>query len=96
MAFNCCNAAAIFMLFFTCVSSHNVVPCPPKTTPSMPPSVAAKCPKDTLKFGVCGSWLGLAHEVIGTPPSKECCVCVLQLRPMHLVLRLKYLLPLAC
>ncbi|PPE00155.1 hypothetical protein GOBAR_DD02808 [Gossypium barbadense] len=62
MAFNCCNAAAIFMLFFTCVSSHNVVPCPPKTTPSMPPSVAAKCPKDTLKFGVCGSWLGLAHE----------------------------------
>ncbi|KAG8475052.1 hypothetical protein CXB51_031863 [Gossypium anomalum] len=76
MAFNCCNAAAIFMLFFTCVSSHNIVPCPPKMTPSMPPSVAAKCPKDTPKFGVCGSWLGLVHEVIGTPPSKECCTLI--------------------
>ncbi|KAJ0110663.1 hypothetical protein Patl1_00223 [Pistacia atlantica] len=32
-----------------------------------------KCPKDKLKFGVCGSWLGLVYEVVGTKPSKQCC-----------------------
>ncbi|XVF79848.1 hypothetical protein PTKIN_Ptkin15bG0023000 [Pterospermum kingtungense] len=69
------------ILFFTCVSSHKVVLCPPppKTTPSSPPSAPNKpsqCPKDTLKFGVCGSWLGLVHEVVGTPPSKECCTVI--------------------
>ncbi|XVF33529.1 hypothetical protein REPUB_Repub17cG0176500 [Reevesia pubescens] len=84
MAFRGAKAAALFVLmnilFFTCVSSHKVIPCPPpKTTPSSPPSVPKKpdkCPKDTLKFGVCGSWLGLVHEVIGTPPSKECCTVI--------------------
>ncbi|KAL0693168.1 hypothetical protein Bca4012_060348 [Brassica carinata] len=35
-----------------------------------------KCPRDTVKFGVCGSWLGLVHEVIGTQPSQECCSLV--------------------
>ncbi|EOA21681.1 hypothetical protein CARUB_v10002104mg [Capsella rubella] len=53
-------------------------PCPPppavKSCPPPPAKQAAmKCPRDTLKFGVCGSWLGLVYEVIGTPPSKECC-----------------------
>ncbi|KAL5571911.1 hypothetical protein UlMin_021508 [Ulmus minor] len=51
------------LLFFTCVSSKEV-PCPPKATP-LPPSVPkkqGKCPKDTLKFGICGSWLGLVSE----------------------------------
>ncbi|KAJ0053816.1 hypothetical protein Pint_00202 [Pistacia integerrima] len=51
------------------------VPCPPKISPS-PPSVPMKpekCPKDKLKFGVCGSWLGLVYEVVGTKPSKQCC-----------------------
>ncbi|KAK8487298.1 hypothetical protein V6N13_093431 [Hibiscus sabdariffa] len=81
MAFSGCNASTIFvlinMLLFTCVSSHKVVSCPPppKPTPS-PPSATAKCPIDTLKFGVCGSWLGLVHEVVGTPPSKECCTLI--------------------
>ncbi|KAF3440019.1 hypothetical protein FNV43_RR18297 [Rhamnella rubrinervis] len=67
------------LVLFTGVSSNNV-PCPPKKRlPSSPPSVPkmqAKCPKDTLKFGVCGSWLGLVTEVIGTPPSKQCCSLV--------------------
>ncbi|CAM8901795.1 unnamed protein product [Rhodiola kirilowii] len=51
---------------------------PTPTIPSHPtfPTKPAKCPKDTLKFGVCGSWLGLVHEVIGTPPSKECCTLI--------------------
>lgn len=52
------------LVLFAVVSSNNV-PCPPKKK--------AKCPKDTLKFGVCGNWLGLVTEVVGTPPSKECC-----------------------
>ncbi|KAJ7962124.1 14 kDa proline-rich protein DC2.15 [Quillaja saponaria] len=74
-------AAFIFLLnllLSTCVSSHNI-PCPPKSTTTPSPSVPkkpAKCPKDTLKFGVCGSWLGLVTEVIGTKPSKECCTLV--------------------
>ncbi|KAJ8565475.1 hypothetical protein K7X08_008051 [Anisodus acutangulus] len=64
------------VLFFTCVSSHNI-PCPPTptshpVTPS-PTKAPAKCPKDTLKFGVCGDWLGLVHEVIGAKPSSQCC-----------------------
>ncbi|XP_031269681.1 putative lipid-binding protein At4g00165 [Pistacia vera] len=72
------QAVALFILLnitlFICVSS-NKVPCPPKISPS-PPSVPMKpekCPKDKLKFGVCGSWLGLVYEVVGTKPSKQCC-----------------------
>ncbi|KAK4798829.1 hypothetical protein SAY86_031155 [Trapa natans] len=73
------------VLFFTCVSS--CVPCTPKTplpapspkkpapSPPLPPAPKKpeKCPKDTLKFGVCGSWLGLIKEYIGAKPSDECC-----------------------
>ncbi|KAK7256605.1 hypothetical protein RIF29_30059 [Crotalaria pallida] len=65
-------------LFFTCVAVDNL-PCPPKSTTVSPPSAPknpAKCPKDTLKFGVCGSWLGLVTEVIGTKPSEKCCTLV--------------------
>lgn len=73
-------AAAFILLnflFFTCISlshSHGV-PCPPAAVPSPPkkPAPAAKCSKDALKFGVCGDWLGLVHEVVGAPPSSECC-----------------------
>ncbi|CAL5381467.1 unnamed protein product [Camellia sinensis] len=36
----------------------------------------AKCKKDTLKFGVCGEWLGLVTEVIGTKPNPQCCTVV--------------------
>ncbi|XP_040991448.1 putative lipid-binding protein At4g00165 [Juglans microcarpa x Juglans regia] len=77
----CKAAAASFILlnviFFTTVSSSNV-PCTPKSPPLTPstPEKPAKCPKDTLKFGVCGSWLGLVTEVVGTKPSEECCTVV--------------------
>ncbi|KAF9668781.1 hypothetical protein SADUNF_Sadunf14G0039100 [Salix dunnii] len=78
MAFQGSKEAAIFVLlnviFFTCVSSHSLPARPPKT-PSAPKK-PVKCPKDTLKFGVCGSWLGLVHEVLGTPPNKECCTII--------------------
>ncbi|XP_010088891.2 putative lipid-binding protein At4g00165 [Morus notabilis] len=63
------------LVFFTCVSSNNV-PCPPKGTtppPANAPKKQGKCPIDTLKFGVCGSWLGVVTEVIGAKPSEECC-----------------------
>ncbi|CAG7894112.1 unnamed protein product [Brassica rapa] len=50
---------------------HAVKQCPPPRKQS-----SMKCPRDTVKFGVCGSWLGLVHEVIGTPPSQECCSLV--------------------
>lgn len=62
----------ILINFILCTSvSSQKVPYPPKA-----PSTSKKCPKDTLKFGVCGSWLGLVTEVIGTKPSTECCTLV--------------------
>nr|GEW42917.1 hypothetical protein [Tanacetum cinerariifolium] len=75
---NSSKATTLFILLnvilFTCVLS-NKVPCPPEKTPSVP-KTSAKCPKDTLKFGVCGDWLGLVHEVIGAQPDSECCSLV--------------------
>ncbi|KAL2336998.1 hypothetical protein Fmac_011444 [Flemingia macrophylla] len=58
----------------TSVASDDV-PCPPKST-TQPSSAPQKCPEDTLKFGVCGSWLGLVRENIGTKPSEKCCTVV--------------------
>lgn len=72
------------LLFFTTVSS-TYAPCPPP-----PPSgggsshhhggghkhqpKAAKCPKDTLKLGVCADLLNdLVHLVVGSPPKTPCC-----------------------
>ncbi|KAI7732181.1 hypothetical protein M8C21_019042 [Ambrosia artemisiifolia] len=55
------------VILFTTVSANNP-PCAPKTP--------TKCPKDTLKFGVCGDWLGLAHEVVGVQPDSKCCTVV--------------------
>ncbi|KAJ8751818.1 hypothetical protein K2173_026011 [Erythroxylum novogranatense] len=33
----------------------------------------SKCPKDTLKLGVCADLLGLVTIVVGSPPSSKCC-----------------------
>ncbi|KAK9910860.1 hypothetical protein M0R45_034799 [Rubus argutus] len=74
------KAVALFILLIitllSLASSHEA-PCPP-TSPSPPPvpKKQAQCPRDTLKFGVCGSWLGLVTEVVGTKPSKECCTLI--------------------
>jgi len=76
------------IMFFTCVSPHNL-PCPPKVPVPSPPSAPeqpGKCPKDTLKFGVCGSWLGLVTENIGAKPSKECCTLVAGLADLEAAL----------
>ncbi|KAF7138963.1 hypothetical protein RHSIM_Rhsim07G0158900 [Rhododendron simsii] len=50
----------------------------PPPTPILPPPIAPptapKCPKDTLKLGVCVDLLGgLVNLVIGTPLSSKCC-----------------------
>ncbi|CAI0490435.1 unnamed protein product [Linum tenue] len=60
---------ALNLLFFTLVSSTY---CPPPAAPS--PSKGGKCPKDTLKLGVCANLLNdLVHLVVGTPATTPCC-----------------------
>ncbi|KAK2399001.1 14 kDa proline-rich protein DC2.15 [Trifolium repens] len=44
----------------------------PSTTPTTPPTTQ-KCPRDTLKLGVCADVLGLVNIVIGSPASSKCC-----------------------
>ncbi|CAI0430884.1 unnamed protein product [Linum tenue] len=59
-------------LFLSSVSS----PCSPPPLQTPPAAGSSKCPEDALKFGVCGSWLGLVSEVVGTKPSKDCCTLI--------------------
>ncbi|KAI9078472.1 hypothetical protein K1719_039568 [Acacia pycnantha] len=60
------------LLIFSCgVTGHNNLSSSPTKKAS-----DEKCPIDTLKFGVCGSWLGLVTEVIGSKPSEKCCTVV--------------------
>ena len=75
------------LLFFTLVTSTSVCPpsSPTPTTPTQPPKTPTpaphghkhskgKCPKDTLKLGVCANLLNdLVHLVVGTPPKTPCC-----------------------
>ncbi|KAI4338805.1 hypothetical protein MLD38_023818 [Melastoma candidum] len=78
----------LIVMFFASVSCHDI-PCPPKVPMPRPPApkkAPGKCPKDTLKFGVCGSWLGLITETIGAPPSKECCSLVAGLADLEAAL----------
>ncbi|CAK9186553.1 unnamed protein product [Ilex paraguariensis] len=78
----------INFIFFTCVSCHNF-PCPPpKASLAVPstPKKPANCPKDTLKFGVCGDWLGLVHEIIGAKPSSQCCALIAGLADLEAAL----------
>lgn len=79
MDFGKATVATILLniIFFTCVSSYeHSIPYIPGHSIPYRPQPQVKCPKDTLKFGVCGSWLGLATEVVGTNPSPECCTVV--------------------
>jgi len=41
--------------------------------PQSPPPPSGKCPKDTLKLGVCADILGLVNVVVGSPVSSKCC-----------------------
>ncbi|CAN1333442.1 14 kDa proline-rich protein DC2.15 [Linum perenne] len=84
MASRATTSAALFIalnvLFFTLVSSTYCPP--PQTSPSKGhkhhshkhPSKPLKCPKDTLKLGVCANLLNdLVHLVVGTPATTPCC-----------------------
>ncbi|RYR78102.1 hypothetical protein Ahy_A01g002836 isoform A [Arachis hypogaea] len=51
---------ALNILFFTVVTSNY--------PPSQP-----KCPRDTLKFGVCADVLGLVNVQLGNPAKTPCC-----------------------
>ncbi|XP_050888222.1 lipid transfer protein EARLI 1 isoform X2 [Lathyrus oleraceus] len=54
-------------------------PPPSTTTPTASPptpSTSQKCPKDTLKLGVCANLLGLVNVVVGSPASSKCCALI--------------------
>ncbi|XP_062209533.1 14 kDa proline-rich protein DC2.15-like [Phragmites australis] len=54
--------------------SHPSPPPPPTPKPCPPPpSSYGKCPKDTLKLGVCANVLGLVKVSIGKVPTDSCC-----------------------
>ncbi|CAK9311086.1 unnamed protein product [Citrullus colocynthis] len=61
---------ALNLLFFSLVSA-----CGDCYLPSSPnPEDGKKCPKDTLKLGVCAKLLGgLVDSTIGRPPVTPCC-----------------------
>jgi hypothetical protein len=46
---------------------------PPPKASTPPPSTTQKCPRDTLKLGVCADVLGLVNIVVGSPASSKCC-----------------------
>ncbi|MBA0763819.1 hypothetical protein Gotri_013224 [Gossypium trilobum] len=67
---------ALNILFFSLVSACDSCPSPkprPKPTPFPSPSAKGKCPRDTLKLGVCANVLGLVNVTIGSPPVQPCC-----------------------
>ncbi|XP_038875363.1 14 kDa proline-rich protein DC2.15-like [Benincasa hispida] len=72
------------LLFFSLVSACDncYVPAPPKPKPCPPPNPTpspdyGKCPKDTLKIGVCAKLLrGLVDLTISKPPVTPCCTLV--------------------
>ncbi|XVF13344.1 hypothetical protein REPUB_Repub08aG0200600 [Reevesia pubescens] len=69
---------ALNILFFSLVSACGSCSSPnprPRPTPSPSPSGsgAGRCPRDTLKLGVCANVLGLVNVTIGSPPVQPCC-----------------------
>ncbi|CAK8569997.1 unnamed protein product [Lathyrus sativus] len=75
------NKLSALIILFSLLSystfSHACGSCkPPTPKASPPPSKSQKCPKDTLKLGVCADVLGLVNVVIGTPASSKCCALI--------------------
>ena len=75
-------SALILVLSLLAYSTFTQANCPPSPKPApsptpVPPSPKGKCPKDTLKLGVCADLLGLVNVVIGNPPSgSKCCALI--------------------
>ncbi|XP_009623719.1 14 kDa proline-rich protein DC2.15-like [Nicotiana tomentosiformis] len=70
------------LLFFSLVSACGTCPSPkpkpkPKPKPTRSPNYKGKCPKNTLKLGVCANVLGnLLGLKIGNIPKKPCCTLI--------------------
>uniref|UniRef100_A0ACD5UEB1 Uncharacterized protein n=1 Tax=Avena sativa TaxID=4498 RepID=A0ACD5UEB1_AVESA len=47
--------------------------CPTPSTPTPTPASYGRCPRDTLKLGVCANVLGLIKAKVGVPPTLPCC-----------------------
>ncbi|CAN1834374.1 14 kDa proline-rich protein DC2.15 [Linum perenne] len=45
----------------------------PNPNPNPNPTPFGKCPRDTLKLGVCANVLNLVHAKVGAPPVQPCC-----------------------
>ncbi|KAK2392109.1 14 kDa proline-rich protein DC2.15 [Trifolium repens] len=84
MASNNKFSATILVLSLLAYSTftHANVSCPPSPKPTPSPSTSppsqGKCPKDTLKLGVCADLLGLVNVIIGNPPSGSKCCALIQ------------------
>ncbi|XP_062024730.1 14 kDa proline-rich protein DC2.15-like [Rosa rugosa] len=67
-------ALLIFLvLLYSSTFSSACGTCKPHPKPTPPTPAVAKCPKDTLKLGVCADLLGLLNLQIGDPPTSPCC-----------------------
>ncbi|XP_057420006.1 14 kDa proline-rich protein DC2.15-like [Lotus japonicus] len=81
MASKPCSHLAIFLtlnlIFFSLVTACGNKNCPPPTSnPNLKPNLSSsgKCPRDTLKLGVCTDVLGsLLNVTLGQPPVAPCC-----------------------
>ncbi|XP_078448113.1 lipid transfer protein EARLI 1-like [Wolffia australiana] len=73
---NACVALlfALNVLLFSLANACDTYCVPAPKPPSSVPSPTGKCPKDTLKLGVCANVLkGLLNLEIGKPPKEPCC-----------------------
>ncbi|GFP89285.1 14 kDa proline-rich protein dc2.15 [Phtheirospermum japonicum] len=84
MASKAATSTALLLLFNLLFFTMSTPKTPTTPTPK-PPSTGhhghkhskAKCPKDTLKLGVCANLLNdLVHLVVGTPPKTPCCTLI--------------------
>ncbi|MED6155921.1 hypothetical protein PIB30_117484 [Stylosanthes scabra] len=63
----------VLSLLSTPLMSNACGTCKKRTPTPSPPPKQDKCPKDTLKLGVCADVLGLVNVIVGSPASSKCC-----------------------
>ncbi|XP_068634257.1 14 kDa proline-rich protein DC2.15-like [Aristolochia californica] len=75
------------LLFFSLVTAHDSSvssrlcwsgcgkpnPSPNPNPKPSPTPASTKCPRDTLKLGICANVLGLVNATVGSPPTLPCC-----------------------
>jgi hypothetical protein len=68
--------AVNLVVFSVATACGGGCPTPATPTPSTPtptPASYSRCPRDTLKLGVCANVLGLIKAQLGVPPTLPCC-----------------------